>query len=228
MVAIDSTKETVADTPANVDYFGWHRTREGRDDSAFPQFQAMLLCECSTHVIFDAAITPFKADHHYYFKRLLRSVDEGMLVMFDRGLLSYGGIRAIRERQAHILAPVRKDMKLHPQEYFSDGTYIAHLKSWDNKGANDDPPIPVRVISYTIDDPQRNPEQLTFRLITTLLDPDLYPAETLILLYHQRWDIELAIDEIDTHQRLTWTPFRSQKPVGVIQEFYALLLAYFK
>ena len=44
---------------------------------------------------------------------------------------------------------------------------------------------------------------------------------------HQRWEIELAIDEIDTHQRLTWTPFRSQKPVGVIQEFYALLLAYF-
>ncbi len=126
-----------------------------------------------------------------------------------------------------MLAPARKDMKLRPQEYLSDGTYIAHLKSWANKGTNDDPPIPVRVITYTLDDPQRNPEQLVFRLITTLLDPDLYPAETLIQLYHQRWEIEIVIDEIDTHQRLTWTPFRSQKPVGVIQEFYALLLAYF-
>jgi hypothetical protein len=47
------------------------------------------------------------------------------------------------------------------------------------------------------------------------------------VVYHQRWEIEIAIDEIDTHQRLTWTPFRSQKPVGIIQEFYALLLAYF-
>lgn len=57
LVALDSTKETVADTPFNVHYFGRHRTREGRTDSAFPQVQAMLLSECSSHVIFDAAIT---------------------------------------------------------------------------------------------------------------------------------------------------------------------------
>jgi len=227
LVSIDSTKETIADTPANADYFGRHRTKKGRDDAAFPLFQALYLCECSTHVIFDAVIAPFKTDHYHYFRRLLRSVDAGMLVLFDRGFIGYDSIQAIKDRQAQVLAPVKKDMKLRPQRYLSDGTYIAHLRSWANKGANDDPPISIRVITYTIDDPQRNPQKATFRLITTLLGPDLYPAETLILLYHQRWDIEIAIDEIDTHQRLTWTPFRSQKPVGVIQEFYALLLAYF-
>lgn len=227
LVAVDSTKETVADTLANADYFGRHRTKEGRDDSAFPLFQALYLCECSTHVIFDAVIAPFKIDHHYYFRRLLRSVDSGMLVMFDRGFIGYDSVKSIKGCQAQALAPARKDMKLRPQKYLSDGTHIAHLKSWRNKGTNDDPPIVVRVIKYTIDDPQRNPQKIAFRLITTLLDPDLYPAEVLILLYHQRWEIEIAIDEIDTHQRLTWTPFRSQKPLGVIQEFYALLLAYF-
>ena len=95
LVALDSTKETVADTPANAQFFGRHRTRQGRSDSAFPQFQAMLLCECSSHVIFDAAITPFKADHHASFKRLLRSIDPDMLVMFDRGLVSFDGVQAI-------------------------------------------------------------------------------------------------------------------------------------
>ena len=55
----------------------------------------------------------------------------------------------------------------------------------------------------------------------------MYDAMTLIETYHQRWEIEMAIDEIDTHQRLPWVPFRSQKPIGVIQEFYSLLLAYF-
>jgi hypothetical protein len=150
-----------------------------------------------------------------------------MLVMFDRGFIGYDSVKAIKDCEAQALAPVKQDMKLRPVRYLSDGTYIAHLKSWRNKGTNDDAPILLRVITYTINDPQRNPQKLTFRLITTLLDPDLYPAETLILLYHQRWDIEIAIDEIDTHQRLTWTPFRSQKPLGVIQEFYGLLLAYF-
>ena len=224
LVAIDSTKETVADTPANENYFGRHRTKSGRDDGAFPLFQSLYLCECSTHIIFDAVIAPFKMDHHRYFRRLLRSVDAGMLVMFDRGFIGYDSIKAIHDAQAQALAPARKDMKLRPQKYLSDGSYITYLRSWTKTAA---PAIAVRVITYTIDDPQRNPYQLSFRLITTLLDPDLYPAEALILLYHQRWEIELAIDEIDTHQRLTWTPFRSQKPVGVIQEFYALLLAYF-
>ncbi len=35
------------------------------------------------------------------------------------------------------------------------------------------------------------------------------------------------IDEVDTHQRLAGRPLRSQQPVGVIQELYALLLAHY-
>jgi hypothetical protein len=227
LVAVDSTKETVADTPSNEQYFGRHRTREGLTDSAFPQFQAMLLSECSTHVIFDATITPFRSNHHTYFKRLMRSVDPDMLVMIDRGLVSFQGIQAIVQRGAHVLAPVKTNMKLTPHTVLPDGTYLADLRFWVNGLLRDEPRISVRVIEYTLDDPQRNPDQLTFRLITTLLDPESYPAKSLVQVYHQRWEIEIAIDEIDTHQRLTWTPIRSQKPVGVIQEFYALLLAYF-
>jgi hypothetical protein len=227
LVALDSTKETVADTEINADYFGRHRTRKGRSDSAFPQFQAMLLSECSSRVIFDAAITPFKADHHYYFKRLLRSIRPDMLVMFDRGLVSFDGIHTICQSGAPFLAPARSDMKLTPHTILADGSYLADLRFWENGVLHDEPRITVRVIAYTLDDPQRNPDGQTFRLMTTLLDPDLYSAKVLVEIYHQRWEIEISIDEIDTHQRLTWTPFRSQKPVGIIQEFYALLLAYF-
>ena len=31
-----------------------------------------------------------------------------------------------------------------------------------------------------------------YRLITTLLDPDRFPAAVLIRLYHERWEIESA------------------------------------
>ena len=189
LVALDSTKETVADTAHNAQYFGRHRTRKGRSDSAFPQFQAMLLSECSSHVIFDAAITPFKANHHYYFKRLLRSIEPDMLVMFDRGLVSFEGIHTIRQQGAPILAPARSDMKLTPHTRLSDGTYLADLRFWGKGDLRDESPITVRVIAYTIDDPDRNPDKQTFRLMTTLLDPDLYPAKTLIEIYHQRWEI---------------------------------------
>src|SRR2546423_492350 len=53
------------------------------------------------------------------------------------------------------------------------------------------------------------------------------PAVALVCAYHERWEIELTTDEIDTHQRLVQHPLRSQKPGGVIQELYGLLLAHY-
>ena len=85
----------------------------------------------------------------------------------------------------------------------------------------------MRVIKYTIDDPNRSGHGELHRLITSLLDPDLYPAHTLACEYHQRWEIEITIDEVNTHQRLPNIPLRSQKPVGVIQEAYGLLIAHY-
>jgi hypothetical protein len=54
-----------------------------------------------------------------------------------------------------------------------------------------------------------------------------YPARALVCAYHERWEIEVMIDEIDTHQRAAQPRFRSHKPVGVIQEFYGLVLAHY-
>lgn len=85
----------------------------------------------------------------------------------------------------------------------------------------------MRVIEYTIDDPNRPGHGELHRLITSLLDPQLYPAHTLACEYHQRWEIEITIDEIDTHQRLPNLPLRSHKPEGVIQEAFGLLLAHY-
>jgi len=62
---------------------------------------------------------------------------------------------------------------------------------------------------------------------TTLFDPRLYPALDLACAYHERWEVELVIDEMDTHQRLAGRPLRSLKPVGVIQELYGLLIAHY-
>jgi hypothetical protein len=48
-----------------------------------------------------------------------------------------------------------------------------------------------------------------------------------VCTYHERWEIELLIDETDTHQRLSDRPLRSRKPIGVIQELYGLLIAHY-
>jgi len=65
------------------------------------------------------------------------------------------------------------------------------------------------------------------RLVTTLLNPRTVAADLLIQTYHERWEIELSLDEIDTHQRLCQRTLRSQNPDGVLQELYGVLLGYY-
>jgi hypothetical protein len=79
----------------------------------------------------------------------------------------------------------------------------------------------VRIVSYQIRGyrPQR--------LITALLDPVKYPAQELVALYHERWELELGYDEIKTHMlRQTQQPLRSQSPERVRQELWGVLIAY--
>lgn len=53
------------------------------------------------------------------------------------------------------------------------------------------------------------------------------PALTLIALYHERWEIELIIDEIKTHERMQRKVLRSKTPEGVVQELYGIFLAHY-
>ncbi|MET8114681.1 transposase [Streptomyces prasinus] len=71
------------------------------------------------------------------------------------------------------------------------------------------------VITFTKDD------KVAF-LGTTLLDPEQYPAAELITLYRERWEIELAFDEIKNHLG-PGGPIRSRTPEGVRQELWAYL-----
>jgi hypothetical protein len=49
----------------------------------------------------------------------------------------------------------------------------------------------------------------------------------LAALYHQRWEIETALDELKTHLRDARVVPRSKTPDLVRQEFYGLLMAHF-
>ena len=83
----------------------------------------------------------------------------------------------------------------------------------------------VRVIEYHLKDvPGAEP---IYRLITTILDPKLAPAKELAALYHERWEIETALDELKTHLRGAQIVLRSKTPELVQQEFYGLLMAHF-
>ncbi len=60
-------------------------------------------------------------------------------------------------------------------------------------------PIKVRVIEYIIENPDNPEEKIRYRLITSLLDIEKFPAQLLASEYHQRWEVENTIDELKVH-----------------------------
>jgi hypothetical protein len=224
LMSMDGFVVDLPDTPDLARVFG--RPKSGRTAGAFPQARIVSLCETGTHVLWRVLVKPIYRGEITMAMHLLRYLTSGMLLLWDRNFLSYANVARVKERQAHLLARIKKHMVFKPIRRFRDGSYLAKLyrASWYRD--RDQGGILVRIIEYSFSDPNRPGSGERHRLLTTLLDPHLDPAKRLILLYHERWEEELSIDELKTHQQER-PVLRSQTPAGVVQEIYGLLLGHY-
>ena len=230
MVAIDGTVLNVPDTPPNAAYFG--RPSGGdRGEGAFPQVRKLSLVEIGTHVELAFQVAGCYTSEEAMFPSLLRHLQPGMLLMFDRNFFSYKLWNSVISRGVDILARVQKGIILNPIRHLGDGSYLAKIypSQWARK--KDRNGIIVRVIKYTLNDPQRVGHGEEHTLLTSILDEEAAPALELIEGYHERWEHELTYDEQKTHldpPRVTKpTHLRSETPGGVVQELYANSLGHF-
>lgn len=218
--AIDGTKEVVPDSPANVRAFGRHK------DAAYPQVLGVYLLEVGTHAVVDAGFWPGRTSEHTGRRRVLRSLPVGnSLLLADAGFYSYALLaQVVRERQGHVLARLPAGVQLHHAHTLADGTQVGRVYP---PATARHPGMRVRVLTYRLTDPARPHYDEVQRLVTTLCDPVRYPALDLICAYHERWEIELTLDELACHQRPSQQPLRSQTPLGVLQELYGFLLVHY-
>ena len=224
LMALDSFVVDVADSPANARVFG--RPGSGRSPAAFPQARVLALCEIGTHVLWRTLTKPCHRSEVTMAPALLRFLQADMLLLWDRGFLSYPLVRQVRQQRAHLLARIKNNLVFRPVRRLGDGSYLAKLYPSPRHRDRDDGGVVVRIIEYTLTDPGRSGSGERHRLLTTLLDAGRHPAERLIVLYHDRWEEELAIDEVKTHQRER-PVLRSETPAGVVQEITGLLLAHY-
>jgi hypothetical protein len=231
LVAVDGTLEDVPDTPANDAFFG-RPTSGKRGDGAFPQVRKLSLVEVGTHIEFALCTGTYHTAEQTLFPQLLPHLQPGMLLLCDRGFFSYElWEKLVISRGIHVLARVTKSMVLKPIRRLFDGSYLAKIYPSHKHRQKDRSGILVRVIKYTLDDPQRVGHQEEHTLMTDLLNEMQYPAWELIPGYHWRWEHELVYDQQKTHQdpprASKPTHLRSEKPTGVIQEIYAVSLSHF-
>jgi Transposase DDE domain len=147
--------------------------------------------------------------------------------MWDRGLHSFEMVQKTHAKGAQFLSRVPRHVQLKPLHPRSDGSYLAYIYPSDYQRRKRGEHLLVGVMIYTLTDPALPGYGQTHRLLTSRLDASRYPALELACAYHERWECENTVAEIDTHQRLVRHPLRSQKPVGVMQELYGLLIAHY-
>jgi len=225
LMGLDSTVLDLPDTPANARAFG--RPGTARAPGAFPQVRLLALCELGTHALCGLNLRPGRRNGQVMVPALLDLLEPGMLLPWDRGFFSHELVRRVLATGAHLLARVQAQLTLAPLRRLADGSYVAKLYPSARAREQGRGGLPVRVIEYTHDDPNRPGCGERHRLITDLLNPDDLPAAEAPGVYHERWEEELALGEIKAHLSGREVPARSKTAAGVVQEVYGLVLAHY-
>ncbi len=223
LVSLDGSTLDVADEPALDAAFG--RPGSSHGASAFPQVRFVSLVENGTHVLFATKMAGCTTSEIALTGDVLPNLAPGMLCLADRNFFGFEMWTRACATGADLLWRIKGNARLKRDEQLPDGSYLSHIYSSDKDRRHKTKGVEVRVIDYRLDGvPDAEP---LYRLVTTILDPAVAPAEDLAALYHERWEIETAFDELKTHLRGAKIVLRSKTPDLVRQEVFGLLMAHF-
>jgi hypothetical protein len=235
LVSLNGSKLDLPDEAENRTAFGMPGASRGA--SAFPQIRFVGLVENGTHVIFGSRMGACKIGEATLAKEVIPQLKPGMLCLADRGFIGYTIWKQAKETGADLVWRLRNDLVFLRETELEDGSYLStmHPPRSVRKAVRKTVPkigqkrkrkgIPVRIVEYTLNGiPDA---EASYRVATTILDPAQAPAQELAALYHERWEIESAFDELKTHLRGRQITLRSKTPDLVRQEFYGLMMAHF-
>ena len=218
LVSVDGSTLDIADEKYNEDAFG--RPSSGRGSSAFPKLRFVSLVENGTHVLFGTRMGGYKTGEITLAKEVLTCLRKGMLCLADRNFYGFELWKQAIDTGADLLWRVKKNSSLPCEKRLTDGSYISRVHQRHKENG-----VVVRVIEYRLEGIEG--AEPIYRLLTTILDHEAAPAAELAALYHERWEIETALDELKTHLRGSKIVLRSKTPDLVRQEFYGLMMAHF-
>ena len=223
LVSLDGSTLDIADEADNAATFG--RPGASRGSSACPQIRFVALVENGTHVLFASQMADYSTGEIRLAKAVLPRLEPGMLCLADRQFFGFELWNLARDSGADLVWRVKKNMRLNKLQSLPDGSYLSCIypseRDWRHKSNG----VRVRVIDYQLEGV--GDAEPIYRLVTTILEPDEAGAAELAALYHERWEIETALDELKTHLRGARIVLRSRTPDLVRQEFYGLMMAHF-
>jgi hypothetical protein len=223
LVSLDGSTLDLADTVENQATFG--RPVAARGHSGFPQLRFVSLVENGTHVLFGARVGSYATAELELAREVVGQLQPGWLCLADRLFFGFELWQQAAASGADLLWRVKISRPLEPLQRLSDGSYLSKIYPSSKDRARDRNGLVVRVVEYQLTGLEDT--EPFYRLVTSILDEHQAPASELAALYHERWEIEGALDELKTHLRGRKIVLRSKTPELVLQEFYGLMLAHF-
>lgn len=223
LYGVDGTTMRVPDSHDNREHFGL-ASGGHREDSGYPLMRLVALMALRSHLLASVSFGPHRSGEYAYAKNLWPRVPDNSLVVVDRNFWAANVLIPLQRdgTNRHWLIRAKAATSGKPIKRLGQGDELVELKV-SPQARKQDSSLPktwtVRIIRY-----QRKGFRPQ-RVMTSLLDADQYPAGEIVELYHERWEIELAYDEVKT-EMLESIPLRSKSPERIRQEVWGLLIAY--
>jgi len=216
LYGMDGTTLRVADSPQNRAEFGGQNTHRG--PSGYPQVRAVALMALRSHLLAAFRFADYGTGESTLARDLWREMPENSLAIVDRNfLIARELIQLECSGNRHWLTRAKKRTRYAVVEKLGRNDNLVVLEV--HRGG-----LPRTWLMRAIDYQIKGHSPST--ILTSLIDAEAYPAKELIALYHERWEIEIAFDEVKTHMLDRQETIRSRTVEGVRQELWGIALAY--
>jgi hypothetical protein len=227
---VDGSSTQLADTPANQQRYPQPRSQE--PGCGFPVMKLVVIFSLCGGAILKVILGSL----HHHDLRLLRGLwdelKQGDILLGDRAYGEYTTLAGLPQRGIDVVARLHQrrqvDFRKARRLGKSDGLFvwtkgyqqseILSPNEWDLLPVQ----ITVRLLRFTTTIRGFRSRRVT--LVTSLLDPELYPTEELVALYARRWRLELCLRDLKT--TLGMEQLRCKTPDMVEKELLAYLVAH--
>lgn len=223
LYAADGTTLRVADSAANREAFGGQGT--GRGDSGYPSVRVVGLIALRSHLLSAFRFSEYGVGETELARGLWDELPDDSLTVVDRAYLAAADLTHLERSGSnrHWMTRAKSTTRLRVIKKLgrNDSLVEIELSPATRRAHKELPEVwHARAVQY---------QRKGFRpstILTSLTDAKEYPATEIVALYHERWEIEIAYDEMKTHMLAREETIRSRTPAGVEQELWGIALAY--
>lgn len=230
VVVVDGSSTSLPDTPANQRRFPQPKSQA--PGCGFPLMKLVAFMSLASGAILAVATGSKRQSELRLFRFLWHQLKAADIVLGDDTYSDYPTLASLPQRQIDGVFRLqsrrpkdfRRGKKLGPHDRLitlqkpKTKSLTLSARAWKALPQS----IDLRLIRYRIEVPGFRTRQID--LLTTLLDPHLYPAQQLAALFGQRWRMELCLRDLKT--TLGMEQMRCKSPEMAHKELLMYLIAH--